>query len=362
MAGDKVRVLVVDDDSFARRIVTAVLSRYDDIEVVGSAPDPFVAREMILKLKPDVLTLDLAMPKMEGLTFLRILMEHNPMPVIIMSSYTESNSVEALEALQSGAVEVLGKSEITGSTLAEKVRAASQAIVKSRRYLGVPAPVVRKAHKDQGHEAESTFGTSSIGGTSTLHSNVILMGASTGGVEALRDVLTKLPDEMPGICIVQHIPPKFSKAFAQRLDQLCQIEVREAEDGDRLHSGLALVAPGDFHMTLERDRSGYRVALDKSDRIHHQRPAVDRLFESAVECGAAPNTVAVLLTGMGADGAQGMLRLREAGAHTIAQDAASSVVFGMPKEAIRLGAAERILSLDEVAPVLEGMFTLVPAP
>ena len=350
----RIRVVIVDDDALVRKIVATTLGRHADIEVVGAAPDPYVAREMILELQPDVVTLDLAMPRMDGLTFLKILMKHRPMPVIIISSYTEANSEEALEALQAGAVDVLSKSEMTGVLLAEKIRVAARARVQPARpeaEAPIARPVVRPA-------ARPARARSAGNGRHFPGRNIILLGASTGGTEALKTVLMSLSGDLPGICIVQHIPAQFSKTFANRLNELCAMEVREAQQGDVVERGLALVAPGGYHLVLKWNNARYTVDLDQGPKVHHQRPAVDILFRSAVRCGAAPHATAAVLTGMGADGAAGLLQLREAGAKTIAQDEATCVVFGMPREAIRLGAAQHVLPLPTIAGRLEQLVSL----
>jgi two-component system, chemotaxis family, protein-glutamate methylesterase/glutaminase len=348
----RIRVLIVDDSALVRRALTDSLSRCPDIEVVGTATDPYVARDKILQLQPDVLTLDIEMPRMDGITFLKLLLQHRPMPVIILSSLTGPGSVKALEALQAGAVEVLAKPGGSysafedDSRLFEVIKAAAKAKISRKApetalaSLATPPPIQRVARPVTLAPAGNPR-------------RVILMGASTGGTEALRTVLTRLPAELPGICIVQHIPAHFSLAFAQRLNTLCALEVREAQNGDRVQPGLALIAPGGYHLVLNWRGNGYEVRLSDGPRIHYQRPAVDVLFGSAVKAGAAPHALAVLMTGMGADGATSMLELRNAGARTIAQDEASCVVFGMPREAIRLGAAESVLPLDQIAARIE---------
>ncbi len=336
-----ITVVIVDDDALVRKVVAGDLRRHPDIKVVGAAADPYAARDLILEVQPDVVTLDLSMPRMDGLTFLKILMKHRPMPVIIMSSYTEANSVLALEALEAGAVSVISKGEMTGAVLVEAIRAAAQ----SRVVLPALAPATTpQAHAPRAAESRN--------GHSLPEREIILLGASTGGTEALKTVLTSLGDDLPGICIVQHIPARFSTAFANRLNQLCAFEVREAQDGDLIERGLALVAPGGYHLTLKWNGNRYLAALGQGPKVHHQRPAVDLLFQSAVRCGAAPYATAALLTGMGADGAAGLLQLRQDGARTIAQDEATCVVFGMPREAIRLDAAQHILPLRKIAPLL----------
>lgn len=339
----RIRVLIVDDSALVRRALTQSLSQHLDIEVVATAVDPYAARDKILSLNPDVITLDIEMPRMDGITFLKLLMKHRPIPVVIMSSLTAAGSSKALEALQSGAVEVLEKPSGSNSTyehgcrLAEVVRAASKARLRPPSApQPPPAPVApRLPPRDRSSR------------------QIILMGASTGGTEALKTVLTSLGPDIPGICIVQHIPAQFSLAFANRLDSLCAFEVREARSGDRITPGLALVAPGGYHVVLKPRGAGYEVQLSEGPRIHYQRPAVDVMFESAVKAGAAPYSLGILLTGMGSDGATGLLSLLQNGAETIAQDEQSCVVFGMPREAIRLGAAQSVLPLTQIASRIE---------
>jgi two-component system chemotaxis response regulator CheB len=328
-----IRVLIVDDSAIVRKILTEALAGEPDIEVVGSAPDPYVARDKILALRPDVLTLDIEMPRMDGLTFLKKLMHFHPMPAVVISSLTQPSCRAAVEALELGAVEVLAKPGGPYSvgelrhTLASKIRAAAVSRVRRAQPAGErPAPVRAILPGD----------------------TVIAIGASTGGTEAIAAVLTKLPAGTPGIVITQHIPPQFSRAFATRLNDICAMEVKEAEDGDTLHAGRALVAPGDFHMLLRSAGGRYSVSVKTGPRVCYQRPSVDVLFSSVAEA-AGSRAIGVLLTGMGADGAQGLLKMRQAGARTIAQDEATCVVFGMPREAILAGAAEQVLPLPAIA-------------
>jgi two-component system chemotaxis response regulator CheB len=344
----RIRVLIVDDSALVRRALTDSLSRCPDLEVVGTAVDPYVARDRILQLNPDVLTLDIEMPRMDGLTFLKLIMERRPMPVVILSSLTGHGSAKALEALQAGAVEVLEKPNGSLSAfedhhrLVEVIKAAARARVRTRAPTPAPSRLT----------AATAPSAPSRPGVAPRHYDsrkIILMGASTGGTEALRLLLSGLPRDLPGICVVQHIPAYFSLAFARRLDELCELEVREARDGDRVVPGLALIAPGDHHLILEWGSRGYEVRLNQGPKVHYQRPAVDVLFRSALQAGAAPHALALLLTGMGADGAASMLELRQRGARTVAQDEASCVVFGMPREAIRLGAVEEVLPLHKMA-------------
>jgi len=315
----KIRVLVVDDSAVVRRMISDALGEDPGIEVVGTACDAYVARDKILELNPDVLTLDIEMPRMDGLSFLRILQKHRPMPVVVVSSLTQTGSRAAMEAMELGELR---------EQLALRVKGAAGARLK---HFAAPAPAARAA----------------VTSHSTEHfapRQIVLIGASTGGTEAIKNVLTRLPAGLPGICIVQHIPPVFSKTFADRLNECCAFEVREAVQGDELKPGLALVAPGDQHLTLAWNGAAYHVALQHGPMIHHVRPAVDVMFESAVSSGK--NALAVLLTGMGRDGAAGMKKLKLAGAATIAQNEDSCVVYGMPRAAVELGVVDRVLPLD----------------
>jgi two-component system chemotaxis response regulator CheB len=332
----KIRVLVVDDSAVVRRMISDALAQDPEIEVVGAACDPYVARDMILQLEPDVLTLDIEMPRMDGLTFLKILQEHRPMPVIIVSSLTTAGSQLALRAMDLGAVDVMAKQSSAwniGSLrdqLAHRVKGAARA----RLSLLRPQPV-----------ANGT--TETTAGIQFSPRQLVVIGASTGGTEAVKSVLTRLPAELPGICIVQHIPPVFSRTFAERLNECCALEVREAAHGDEVRPGMALIAPGDYHMVVESSGTGYRVRLRQDPPIHFTRPAVDMLFNSAAQC-AGRHAVGVLLTGMGRDGAQGMQQLKAAGAVNLAQNEATCVVYGMPRAAVELGVVDRVLPLDHI--------------
>jgi two-component system chemotaxis response regulator CheB len=334
----KTRVLIVDDSAIVRKILAAALSGEPDIEVVGTAPDPYVARNKILSLDPDVLTLDIEMPRMDGLTFLDRLMQFHPMPVIVISSLAQPSCRAALKALEIGAVEVLAKPGGPYSVgelrhgLAQRVRAAAAARVARRPAAPSPPPAIALAPAAISLAPEA----------------IVAIGASTGGTEAIAAVLSELPASTPGVMISQHIPPEFSRAFANRLDEICALEVREARDGDILRTGLALVAPGDFHLLLRKSGGRHVAVVKTGPRVCYQRPSVDVLFHSVAEV-AGGQAVGVLLTGMGNDGAQGLLRMRQSGAHTIAQDEASCVVFGMPREAIQLGAAAEVLPLASIA-------------
>jgi two-component system chemotaxis response regulator CheB len=331
----KIRVLIVDDSAIVRKILSSALAGEPDLEVVGTAPDPYVARDQILALEPDVLTLDIEMPRMDGLTFLRKLMRYHPMPAVVISSLALPACEAALKAFEYGAVEVMAKPggpysvAGLGHTLAQKLRAAASA--------RLPQPAADQPVKPLAPIAPAS-------GSRTL----IAIGASTGGTEAIGAILTRLPADTPPIVVVQHIPSGFSRAFANRLNEICAFRVQEAADGDEVRPGLALIAPGDFHMVLRRASGRRFVNVKTGPQICYQRPSVDVLFHSVAET-AVDGSVGVLLTGMGRDGAEGLLRLRQAGAHTIAQDEASCVIFGMPREAIRRGAAAQVLPLDRIA-------------
>jgi two-component system chemotaxis response regulator CheB len=338
----KIRVLIVDDSAIVRKILAEALGGEPDMEIVGTAPDPYVARDKILALQPDVLTLDIEMPRMDGLTFLKKLMQFHPMPVVVISSLAQPSCRVAVKALEAGAVEVLAKPGGPYSVgelrhgLAGKVRAAAAARIGKRTT-----------------DAVAQRAAAAISPSMLAPGMVIAIGASTGGTEAISAVLSRLPASTPGTVIAQHIPPEFSRAFANRLNETCPMDVKEAVDGDMLRPGLALVAPGDFHMVLRKSGARFFVAVKTGPRVCYQRPSVDVLFHSVAEA-AGGNSIGVLLTGMGSDGAQGLLRLREAGAHTYAQDEASCVVFGMPREAIALGAAERVVSLRSMPEAILG--------
>lgn len=340
MLNRPIRVLVIDDSAVVRKLITDALKGEPDIEVVGTAVDPYVARDRIKELKPDVLTLDLEMPRMDGLTFLRIVMEQHPLPVIIMSSLTQRGSAYAIEALQLGAFDVLAKpanvtalSELAPQLIA-RIKATAHARIRGGRAYErkIARPIIRHPITRPASPRQ-----------------VILLGSSTGGTEVLREVLTHLPAGLPGIAIVQHIPPVFSKSFAERLSKETAFEVREAADGDRLTPGLALIAPGNFHMLLQWNVDHYRVRVVNGPSVWYQRPAIDLLLKSAVECGAAPYALAGIMTGMGKDGAEGLLALRKGGARTFAQDEATSTVYGMPRVAWENGAAQCQLPLDQIA-------------
>jgi two-component system chemotaxis response regulator CheB len=343
----KIRVLVVDDSAIVRKILSETLASESDIEVVGTAPDPIIALDKIQRLKPDVLTLDIEMPRMDGLTFLKQLMATQPMPVILISSLAQSSVDIALEGLRCGAVDVLAKpsgpysvGELRAS-MSSRIRAAARAKIRKPGTTPAHQPILRTA--ERGPEKPITARMDMT--------RLIAIGASTGGTEAICSVLTHLPAEVPPIVITQHIPPMFSRTFAERLNHLCRMEVREAVDGDVPRAGLALIAPGGLHMVLERAGQGFRVKIKDGPLVCYQRPSVDVLFTS-VAMAAGGLAIGAILTGMGNDGAQGMKRMKEKGCHNIAQDEASCVIFGMPREAIRAGAVDQVLPLDRIAPAL----------
>lgn len=348
-----IRVLIVDDSAVVRKVLTEELSRCADIEVIGSAIDPYAARDKIAQLHPDVLTLDIEMPRMDGLSFLAKLMKHHPLPVVVVSSLAPANSETALRALSLGAVEVVPKpaSQFSvpdvGRDLARAIRAAAAAKGRvARMHSAGPADDVPSV-------------IPRLGVLETTH-KVVAIGASTGGTRAIEAVLSQLPVDAPGTLIVQHMPEGFTRSFAERLNSVCAMEVREARDGDQVVPGLTLIAPGNRHMLLQRSGARYYTQIKDGPPVHHQRPSVDILFQSAAR-SAGSNTVGVLLTGMGADGAKGLLALRQSGAHTIAQDEASCVVFGMPREAIRLDAAVEVVALPRVPHAIVGALAAGPA-
>jgi two-component system chemotaxis response regulator CheB len=332
-----IKVLIVDDSAVIRNIFSKELSYDPEIEVAGTAPDPYVARDLIVKLKPDVITLDIEMPRMDGLTFLRKLMKHYPIPIIVVSSLTSKGGDLALEALNEGAVEVMCKpgDAYTVSdmalTLTEKIKAAAKVNLKDTLHKNIS---VDSSSKKKLFLSKTT-------------NKVVAIGASTGGTQAIQSILKLMPVNAPGIIVVQHMPERFTKSFSDRLDTICDIKVKEAEDSDRVIPGTALIAPGNKHMLLKKSGSTYYVEIKNGPLVKRQRPAVEVLFNSVAKY-AGNNAIGVILTGMGSDGSSGLLKMKESGAQTLAQDEKSSVVFGMPREAIKLGAANKIVSLDNM--------------
>mgnify|MGYP001611026935 FL=1 len=337
----KIRVLTVDDSALMRQVLAMLLSKDREIEVVGSAPDPYIAREKIKALNPDVLTLDVEMPKMDGLTFLEKLMRGHPMPVIMVSSLTEDGCQTTLRALELGAVDFITKPKIdlregmeeVAQDLIGKIKAAARATVRSKQPAAPGAAAPTKL-----------LSSAMIKTTDTI----IAIGSSTGGTEAVKEVLMALPPNTPPILITQHMPERFTKTWADRMNSLCRISVKEAEDGDSVLPGHALVAPGGYHMALVRSGARYTVQINQDPPVNRHRPSVDVLFASVARYAGA-NAVGVILTGMGGDGAKELLTMKQAGAFTIAQDEATCVVFGMPKEAIKAGAVDKVLPLQDIA-------------
>ena len=337
-----IKVLIVDDSALVRRSLEKELSRDTDIEVVGTAADPYIARDKIIQLKPDVITLDIEMPRMDGLTFLKKLMQFHPIPIVIVSSLAKNGSAIALEALDSGAVDIMCKPGSAYSVgemsivLAEKIKSASHAnmeLVKKHLDANKPPSFPR------------------ITALSETTNKIIAIGASTGGVQAIETVIKKFPANAPGTVIVQHMPPGFTKSFAERLNGLCDVTVREAKDGDAVVTGAVLIAPGACHTFLRRSGAEYYVEVKDGPLVNRHKPSVDVLFQSAAQSGGG-NVVGVILTGMGDDGAKGLLKLKEAGAVCAAQDEATSIVFGMPKAAIQIGATDTALAIEDVAAFL----------
>ncbi|MBN1592580.1 MAG: chemotaxis response regulator protein-glutamate methylesterase [Candidatus Coatesbacteria bacterium] len=331
-----IKVLIVDDSAIVRKLLADELSRDPEIDVIGTAPDPYVARDKIVKLSPDVVTLDIEMPRMDGLAFLHKLMQYFPLPVIIISSLTPKGGQMALEALEAGAVEVLCKpgasytvSEMS-SQLIDKIKAAARVNVSKRKA-----------------EIQSFLSKKKLALTKTTN-KIVAIGASTGGTEALRAVLTSLPSNSPGTMVVQHMPEHFTRSFADRLNTLCEMKVKEAEDGDRVLPGTVLIAPGNRHLLLRRSGAVYYAQVKDGPLVCRQRPAADVLFKSVAKFAGA-NAVGVILTGMGDDGARGLLEMRQNGAFTIGQDEKTCVVYGMPKVAAELGAVQSVLPIDRIA-------------
>lgn len=338
----RIKVLVVDDSALIRTLLREIVDQQPDMTVVGAAQDPIMARQMIRELSPDVLTLDVEMPKMSGLEFLEKLMRLRPMPVIMVSSLTQTGSDTALRALELGAFDVIGKPKVdvkagveaSATELVEKIRAAASARLRdvyatsSKPPSLLPGAAIRRAAE-----------------------RVIVIGASTGGTEAIKTLVARLPAQMPAIVIAQHMPAGFTTSFARRLGQLCELQVKEAEDGDVLSPGFVYIAPGGLHLRLSRASGALVLALSDDALVNRHRPSVDVLFRSAAHV-AGSAAIGVILTGMGDDGARGMLDLKQAGAYNLAQDQASSVVFGMPREAIEAGGVDEVLPLEDIAPRL----------
>ncbi len=346
----KVRVLVVDDSASVRQTMVDVLSADPDIEVMGVASDPFVAARRIAEDVPDVITLDVEMPRMDGITFLRKIMSQKPIPVVMCSSLTEAGSETLMQALEAGAVDVILKPRIGAADhlaeVGERIRDVVKAAARAR--VGARKPVARRLDTGAKLTADAVLPPPSGAAMARTTEMVVCVGASTGGTEALREVLQSLPANAPGVVVVQHMPAGFTAAFAKRLNSLCEVEVQEARHGDPVLRGHVLIAPGDKHMLLERHGARYQVAIKDGPPVSRHRPSVDVLFRSAARA-AGKNGMGVIMTGMGDDGARGLSEMKEAGAHTVAQDEATSIVFGMPREAIARGAVDKVLALDHIA-------------
>jgi two-component system, chemotaxis family, protein-glutamate methylesterase/glutaminase len=336
------RVLIVDDSALMRQLLTRIIGSDPELEVIGAAGDPFIARDKIKTFNPDVLTLDIEMPRMDGLTFLEKLMHGHPMPVVMISSLTDKGADTTLRALSLGAIDYVSKPKVDVSNgtiehaeeILAKVKAAAKAGVRRATTKTVPSAAV----SGKTYQFSATH-------------KVVAIGASTGGTEALKDLLSTLPADFPGIVIVQHMPETFTRKFADRLDSLCKIRVKEAQDGDRILPGHALLAPGGHQMAVVRKGTEYGVHVYRGERVNRHLPSVDVLFSSCAR-SMGKNAIGVLLTGMGADGARGMLEMKQAASFNIAQDESSSVVFGMPREAILLNAVDQVLPLDQIAQAL----------
>lgn len=350
----KIRLLIVDDSALVRQTLTAIYADDPEIEVIGAASDPFAAAEIMRQTVPDVISLDVEMPRMDGITFLKKIMSQHPIPTIICSTLTEKNAETTMKALEYGAVSIIQKPKIgtrqfieeSKIMLCDEVKAAAKAKVK--KYLPLTLKVTQKLSADVVLPKATSYAM-----VQTTE-KILVVGASTGGTEALLTFLQVMPVDCPGIVIVQHMPEKFTTAFASRLNTLCDIAVKEAQDNDTVLRGQALIAPGNLHMLLKRSGARYYVQIKEGPLVSRHRPSVDVLFRSAARY-AGKNAVGIIMTGMGDDGARGMLEMHEAGAATIAQDEASCVVFGMPGEAIKLGGVDKITPLTQIAPVALGL-------
>jgi len=347
----KIRVLVVDDSALMRKLLTELLNSDSEIEVVGTAMDAYVAREKIKKLNPDVLTLDVEMPKMDGLSFLSNLMRLHPMPVVMVSSLTQLGAQVTMRALDLGAVDFVSKPKVDLVYTLDDCAIEITSKVKAAAMANVETLLNHAGDLDVHHSLQDTIlgmKPLSVGNKFRTTDKVIAIGASTGGTEAIKEVLVRLRPDCPGVVITQHIPPVFSRSFAERMNQVSRLTVCEAEDGQQIRPGHAFIAPGDQHLLVVRDGARYRCKLSDGPPINRHKPAVDILFDSVAET-AANNAVGVLLTGMGRDGAKGMKHMHDAGATTIAQDEQSSVIWGMPHAAIKEGGVDRILPLKNIA-------------
>lgn len=344
----KIEVLIVDDSALVRQSLEEILSSDPGIKVMGSAADPFVAAKKIRENVPDVITLDVEMPRMDGITFLQKIMNQHPIPVVMCSSLVEKGCETTLKALEYGAVEIIEKPKIGVKEFFEEARITICDAVKAAAQVHVKPNSRKKINVTKKLTADAVIASPSGKAMARTTERIAVVGASTGGTEALRIFLEALPVDSPGIVIVQHMPENFTKAFAKRINDLCDIEVKEAVDGDRVLRGRAMIAPGNRHMILKRSGAQYYVEIKDGPLVCRHRPSVDVLFRSAARY-AGRNAVGAIMTGMGDDGAKGLLEMKQAGAYTIAQDEDSCVVFGMPKEAIKLGAVDKVLPLNAIA-------------
>ena len=351
--GTKIKVLIIDDSAIVRKTLTDILESDKEIEVIGSAADPYFAAEKMKEQTPDVITLDVEMPKMDGLTFLKKLMNQHPLPVVMISSLTEKGSDTSLKALEYGAVEIVTKPKLGTKQFLEESKIQICDTVKAAAKARISKLVeIRKISPKL--SADSVISKSKNSAMIKTTEKIIVVGASTGGTEALRVFLESMPMDAPGIVIVQHMPEKFTKSFAERLDSLCEVSVKEAEEGDTVLRGHVLIAPGNNHVLLKRSGARYFVEVKSGPLVNRHRPSVDVLFRSAARY-AGKNAVGIIMTGMGDDGAKGLLEMKEVGARTIAQDEKSCIVFGMPKEAIALGAVDEVVALTDIPKTLFNM-------
>ncbi len=345
----KIRVLLVDDSAVVRQTLTETLESDPGIEVMGAARDPFVAADLIAKEVPDVILLDVEMPRMDGVTFLHKIMSQHPIPVVMCSTLTEKGAETTLKALDYGAVDIILKPKLGTKQFLQESKIRICDAVKAASKVRVKRISTKKRVAEKKLTADAVLPPPPAKAMAQTTESVVAVGASTGGTEALRIFLEALPGDCSGVVIVQHMPEGFTRAFSERLNSICRIRVKEAENGDSVLRGQALIAPGNRHMLLKRSGARYYVELKDGPLVCRHRPSVDVLFRSTARY-AGKNAVGIIMTGMGDDGAKGMLEMKEAGAHTIAQDEASCVVFGMPKEAIALGGAVQVLSLEQIAP------------
>lgn len=347
MINKKIRVLVVDDSAVVRQTLMEIINSDPGMEVIATAGDPFIAAERMLEETPDVITLDVEMPRMDGITFLQKIMSQHPIPVVICSSLADDNSGTTLKALEYGAVEIIQKPRIGTRQFLEESKIKICDAIKAAAMARVK-PIAKRRPVEPKLTADAMMPRPKSNAMVETTDKVIVVGASTGGTEAIRIFLEKMPPDAPGIVIVQHMPENFTKSFAKRLDSLCRMSVKEAQDNDTVMTGRAMIAPGNFHTLLKRSGARYYVEIKDGPLVSRHRPSVDVLFRSTARY-AGGNAVGVIMTGMGDDGARGLLEMKQAGAYTIAQDEESCVVFGMPNEAIKLGAAAKIHPLEDIA-------------